>query len=48
MRSVRTEEYLARQEAGRRLAARRAWTTWTAWSPGDSAQDGYADVHYFS
>ncbi|MBO2453659.1 aminopeptidase P family protein [Actinomadura barringtoniae] len=48
MRSIRTEEYLARQEAGRHLAAEAGLDGLIAWSRGGSSQDGYADVYYFS
>ncbi|MFC4908859.1 M24 family metallopeptidase [Actinomadura gamaensis] len=48
MRSIPTEEYLVRQDAGRRLAADAGLDGLIAWSRGGSSQDGYADVYYFS
>ncbi|GAA3240278.1 M24 family metallopeptidase [Nonomuraea helvata] len=48
MGGIGAEEYAARQEAMRRLAAREGFHGVVAWSRGGSAQDRYADVHHLT
>ncbi|MEV0234442.1 M24 family metallopeptidase [Nonomuraea sp. NPDC050786] len=48
MGGIGAEEYAARQEAMRRLAAREGFHGVVAWSRGGSTQDRYADVHHLT